>query len=97
MIRHVVMMKWNDQATPDGVGAFHAALTALVDSIPEIGSYTAGPDIGVFKANQDYALVADFASVDDFKTYVFHEAHQAAIAEFGASITESSVTAQFNL
>ncbi len=81
MIRHVVMFRWNDSVTDRSLAATAAALDALPDAIPEILAYRHGPDLGLTPGNDDYAVVGDFASAEDYLVYRDHPEHQRFIAE----------------
>jgi len=81
MIRHVVMLRWNDTVTEAHVGVIGAALDALPATIPEIAEYRHGRDLRLAPTNFDYSIVGDFASVDDYLVYRDHPAHQQFIAD----------------
>jgi hypothetical protein len=81
MIRHVVVLRWENSVTDEELTAMSAALDALPDTIPEIVAYRHGRDFGLGPANFDYVVTADFASVDDYVTYRDHPEHQRFIAE----------------
>ncbi len=79
--RHVVMFKWADGVPDDHVDRVRRGLNALPVEIKQIRSYVHGSDIGVSEGNFDYALVADFDDVDDFRTYRDHPKHLRFIEE----------------
>ncbi len=81
MIRHVVMLRWNDTVTEAHVGAIAAALDALPATIPEIAEYRHGRDLQLAPTNFEYSIVGDFASVDDYLVYRDHPEHQQFIAD----------------
>jgi hypothetical protein len=81
MIRHVVMFRFADIVTDAEVDALSSALDALPAAIPEISVYHHGRDLGLHPANYAYAIVAEFASADDFATYRDHPEHQRFIAD----------------
>jgi hypothetical protein len=81
MIRHVVVLRWNDTVTEHSLAATAAALDALPGAIPEIVEYHHGPDLGLNAGNYDYGIVADFVSAEDHATYRDHPEHQRFIAE----------------
>jgi hypothetical protein len=95
MIRHVVAFRWNDTSTPDHRSDLGAALDALPNAIPAISVYRHGPDLGVNDGNHDYAIVADFTTVDDFLTYRDHPEHQRFIAEHIAGRVAERAAVQF--
>ncbi|GIH96608.1 Dabb family protein [Planobispora siamensis] len=95
MFRHVVLFTWADDATDEQRAAVVTELGRLPGIIPEIRSYTLGADAGVNQGNHQFALVADFDSVDDYLVYRDHPVHQAVIAEHIKPILASRAAAQF--
>jgi hypothetical protein len=81
VLRHVVCLTWSDTATPAQVAAVVAGLQALPAQIPEIRAYTVGSDLALTAGNADLAIVADFDTVDDWRTYQDHPAHQQVLVE----------------
>lgn len=75
MIRHVVVLTFDPSTTADQRAAFEAALHELPAKIPQIVDYRVGADLGLADTNHDFAIVADFASVDDYLVYRDHPAH----------------------
>ncbi|MGB8862237.1 MAG: Dabb family protein [Ilumatobacteraceae bacterium] len=97
MIRHVVVFRWNDGVEEAHVAATSAAFAELPAQIPQIVSYAFGPDLGVAPANFDYAVTADFESVDDFAAYRDHPAHQALLAAYLVPFIEQRHAVQFTV
>ena len=79
--RHVVMFKWADHVDAEHVEQVRERLSGLPALIGEIRSYVHGSDVGVSAGNFDYALVADFDNVNDFRTYRDHPDHVLLIEE----------------
>lgn len=79
--RHVVMFQWADHVDVDHIARVRDALDALPDQIPQIRTYHHGADVGVSEGNFDYAIVADFDRVDDWRTYRDHPAHVLFVEE----------------
>ena len=86
MFRHVVLLRWKPEATPEQRAAVERGLAALPGRIPEIRSYSIGTDAGVNEGNYDLVVVADFEDVDDYLVYRDHADHQAVIREHIAPI-----------
>lgn len=80
MLRHCVMFRWNDDATDEAKAAIAAGLDKLAQ-MDVVGEYRHGPDAGMSDGNWDYAIVGDFASVDDYQTYATDEGHLTFIAD----------------
>ena len=97
MIRHVVMFRWKPGVEEAHVAALTAAFQRLPGLIPQIVSYAYGADLGVAANNFDYAVTAEFASVDDFAAYRDHPEHQAVVQTFIAPHIEDRHAVQFAL
>ena len=54
--------------------------------VPEIRWFKCGPDIGVSAGNWDFAVVAEFHSMDDQTIYRDHPEHQRVITDLVAPI-----------
>ena len=81
MIRHCVMFRWNDDMPVAWIDEVETALATLPAAIPAIASYSFGRDIGVNAGNHHFAVVADFATVDDYLVYRDHPDHKRVVAE----------------
>jgi len=98
MFRHVVLLKWNDDATPEQRSAVRPALETLPAQIPEIRSYRVGVDAGMVPTgNSDLVVVADFDDVDGYVVYRDHPVHQDVIARFIRPILASRAAVQHDL
>jgi hypothetical protein len=75
------MFKWEDHVDEEHIEKVRAGLSALPLEIDVIRSYVHGSDVGVSEGNFDYAVVADFDNVNDFRTYRDHPQHVLLIAE----------------
>lgn len=95
MIRHVVLLKWNDKITPQAVENIGVELGKLKDDIEQIRSYEYGPDENLYKGNADYALVAEFASQAELDAYVVHPRHKQFLKEVAGPVLESFMACQF--
>jgi len=97
MIRHVVLLSWNEKCTDDSVQAVTDGLAALPGKIPEIRSYQFGPDVQIDRRNADYALIADFENEADYQIYVKHPAHIEFLKNVSGPILDSFSAARFEL
>jgi Stress responsive A/B Barrel Domain len=94
-LRHVVTFVFKAGTTEEQIAAVTEGLEALPGLIPEIREYHVGPDAGVNEGNHQYAVVADFDSVDDYLVYRDHPAHAAVIAERIRPILEARAAVQY--
>jgi hypothetical protein len=81
VLRHVVLLKFVDEATPEQRQAVLDGLATLPPAIPAIRSYRFGLDAAIAEGNHDLAVVADFDDVDGYREYAAHPLHQQVIAE----------------
>ena len=81
MFRHVVMFRFVPDATDEQRQAMVDGLSTLPGAIPQIRDYVMGPDVGVSEGAWDFAIVADFDSVDDWRIYGADATHQQVITE----------------
>ncbi|TDD08725.1 Dabb family protein [Nonomuraea deserti] len=97
MIRHIVLFTWKDDATDEQRAAVTAELGKLPGVIPQLCAFTVGADAGINQGNHDYAVVADFDSVDDYLIYRDHPLHQAVIVDHIRPILASRAAVQLKL
>jgi hypothetical protein len=97
MIRHVVMLSWNDKCNDEAVAAVTEGLAGLPAKIPQIRSYQFGPDVQIDRRNADYVLIGDFESEEDYQVYVSHPAHVEFMTKLTAPILDSFRAARFEL
>lgn len=96
-LRHVVLLKFESDASAEAKQAMVDGLAALPDAIPELINYRFGPDLGLVNGNFDFAIVADLANADDFRTYANHPQHQDAIARLIRPILLERTAVQFEV
>ena len=73
MIRHTVLLTF-DGVDESLVERVIDELRALPSLVPEIESYTVGRDLGLTEGTATVVVAADFATVDDYRTYSAHPA-----------------------
>jgi hypothetical protein len=81
MLRHVVLFRWTDDTTTDDVEQIRAGLSSLPAVIPQIRSYTHGPDLRVGESTWDYGIVAEFDDPAAWEAYDVHPEHSRVRAE----------------
>ena len=80
MLRHVVCITWDPDATPD-VEGLRSALASLPRVIPEIRAYSFGTDLALVEGNADFGIVADFDDAAAWHRYQDHPEHRRIVAE----------------
>ena len=97
MIRHVAIFNWTDNASTAEIAAFAAGLSAMPDNVPGILRYEHGDDLQLSDRTADYVVVADFATVEDYRAYSSHPYHLAFIADLLRPITASATRVQYHV
>ncbi len=97
MLRHIVLLKWNETAPPDVVDQMAVVLAALEEATPNLLSYRYGPDLDLGSDTWDYAIVADFDSEADFVAFRDDADHQAMVRKVVAPWRGERASLQFRL
>lgn len=95
MFRHVVLIRWNPDATTQQKEAAIEGLRSLPAQIPQIRRYLIGHDAGVDDGNAEFAIVADFDTADDYRAYRDHPSHVAVIETLLRPIIGGRTAAQY--
>ena len=97
MIRHVALLTFVDGATEEQVRAIEDALSTLPARLPQLRAYVIGRDLALNEGNASFAVVADFASVDDYIAYRDDTEHRRIIAELISPILAARTGAQYDV
>ncbi len=89
------MLRFTRESTEEQKKALFKGMAKLPDVIPQIRRYEFGADLGLGDANPDMALVADFDSEEDWRSYNTHPAHQVVLNELIAPITQEAIRVQY--
>ena len=82
MITHVVTFRWKPEATPDAIAAIADALSTMPELVKEIATYRFGSDLAAHgPANMDFAIIATFDSIEDWRAYDKNPGHDRIRAE----------------
>ena len=82
MITHVVSFRWKPETTAEQLEAISAALSTMPRLVATIATYRFGADLGANgAANMDFAIVATFATIEDWRAYDTHPEHERVRAE----------------
>lgn len=96
-VRHVVLFTWRDTTTTEQVEAVATALRRLPEVIPGIRRFELGADLAINDGNADFAVVADFASLEDYLAYRDHPEHRAVVTDVIAPLLASRTAVQHRL
>ncbi len=97
MIRHVVLMAWTGEATPEKVRQVIDELTALGPSLSGLRSYHAGSDLGINEGNFNFAVVADFDDVESYVAYRDNPAHRDIVSRLVTPMLRERVAVQYEI
>jgi hypothetical protein len=97
VFRHVVLMRWKDDATAEQRSHVSAGLAELPSIISEIRDYKFGNDGGVNEGNFDLAIVADFDDVAGYLVYRDDPDHVALINDRIKPILAERVAVQHEI
>lgn len=96
-LRHVAVFRFAEEATDERVRALAAGLDRLPETVGTMRDYRHGRDLGINEGTYDYAVVGDFATVDDYLAYRDHPVHRALIRELVTPIVAERASIQFEL
>jgi hypothetical protein len=81
MLRHIVLLKFNDEATPDRRADLAAAFAGLAAKIPQVHSLEWGLNTSPEALDKGFThcFLVTFVTEADRDTYLPHPAHQAFV------------------
>ncbi len=79
MIKHLVLIRFREDAGSAAIDAIVAGLNGLPALISEIRSFQVGRDLLRTERSYDLALVADFADLAALERYQLHPEHQKVV------------------
>jgi len=88
MLRNVVVLRLNEEATAERVAEIEEGLRSLPAKIEQIRAYTFGRDLGLVPGAADFAIVSEFDDEQAYRTYSGHPDHQAVVAKLRLLIAE---------
>jgi hypothetical protein len=98
MIIHTVAFRWKPGIPPEAVRTVQQQLMDFAAELPEVRSYRCGSDVGASDmANFDFAIVAEFDSIDDWRVYDKHPRHEEIRAGVVRPWIESRASVQFEV
>ena len=97
MIQHITLIYFKDGTDGERKQAVLEAFQQLPGLIPEVKAFRVGLDLELLEGNAGLAVVAEFASQEDFLTYSTHAAHAEVIFPVCGEVMASYATSQFEL
>jgi Stress responsive A/B Barrel Domain len=96
-VRHVVIFRFRPGTTDEQVRALAEGLDTLPKAVGVMLDYRHGRDLGINEASYDYAVVGDFATVDDYLVYRDHPDHRALIRDLVTPIMAERASVQLEV
>lgn len=97
MFRHVAVFRWRPDVSPERVARLEAELARLPTLMPQLRSFSFGPDRGRVEGNWDFVVVAEFDDRDGWLAYMGHPEHQRVIREALAPIRLERAAIQYEV
>ena len=97
MLRHIVLISFKPESTDDQIAAWQAAVTDMCESSEAVLSFSLGMNIGAGPNHHDAALVADFADMDAFRSYVTSDKHKVYVENHARQVTAKLAAIQHEL
>ncbi|WP_157976552.1 Dabb family protein [Parahaliea mediterranea] len=95
MIQHITLIHFKDGTSDERKQAVLAAFEQLPGLIPQVKAFRVGLDMALLEGNAGLAVVAEFASEEDFLAYSTHVAHTEVIYPVCGEVMASYATSQF--
>ncbi|WP_411732881.1 Dabb family protein [Paeniglutamicibacter sp.] len=96
MIRHTVLFKFKTDFPETDRQAWIQGLDAMRGNIPGMESLTHGADVMGAERSFDYAIVADFHTVEDIGVYNTHPLHEP-LKQYSFPNSEQILAVDFHL
>jgi antibiotic biosynthesis monooxygenase (ABM) superfamily enzyme len=96
MINHVVLLNWHEGVTENTIASVTSGFANLANVISEIKHYSFGANMNLAGSNYEYALVAQFDTIEEFNAYVVHPKHQHFMDTVTSPIVKSYGAVQYN-
>ncbi len=98
LIRHAVIFTLKAGTPRESVTSALNNAKRLLPAIPGVRSFSMGEDLGLQPGRSgDMAVVAEFDSIDEVKTYLSHPVHLDYIKDNLAEIVETRISVQFEI
>ena len=81
MIEHIVLFKWQPDASPEAIASVMDGLKGLKAKIPEIIDLSCGDNFSERGQGFQHGLVVRFADTEALKSYQAHPAHQEVVEQ----------------
>ncbi len=97
MIQHITLVYFKEGTDAGRKQAVLAAFEKLPALIPGVQAFRCGLDLELLEGNAGLAVVAEFASAEDFLAYSTHAAHAEVVFPVCGEVMANYATSQFEL
>ena len=98
VIRHLLLFNFKPGTTPQQRQTMKEKVDAFCASVPSLHSWEGGLALrlpGTTAIPADFGLILNFATPEDFASYIYDPRHAAFVAEHMAPLRESMTSVQF--
>ena len=95
MVRHIVLLAWKQEASPEQKAEAASQLASLPTLVPAIRAFASGADIGVTENAYDFAVAADFDDAAGYLAYRDDPRHREIVATYIAPIRAGAAAVQY--
>lgn len=82
MIEHILLLRWNEKANHEAIGAAMTELRELKDKIPGIVNLSSGTNFSERAKGFTHGLVFRFKDRTALESYLLHPEHQRVVQNF---------------
>ena len=96
-LMHVALFTWQEDTDPGHGELLARELRSLAADLSQILFYRCGPDLDLYAASCDFAVVSVVGSAEDLAAYLAHPRHQQVVEELVSPVLRHRVTSQIAL
>ena len=97
MVEHVVLFKWNQDATPETIAAAMEGLRSLKEQIPGIVDLTCGENYSDRSQGFQCGLVVHFVNRNAMESYLTHPAHRRVVENLLSPIRAETIVVDYDV
>jgi len=95
MLRHVVLLRFQESTTADVIAGITEALHSLAPQISTVRSFSVDADLGLAEGNAHMVIMAEFDDLAGYEFYRDHPEHQLVIKEKISAELSDRAAAQY--
>lgn len=91
MVEHIVLLRWNETASPEAINAVMTELRGLKDKIPGIVDVSSGVNFSERGKGFTHGLVFHFKDRASLEAYLPHPEHQRVVQKLLSPIRADTI------